>query len=320
MKAAVVHAFGEAPRYDDFNEPSVTVGESLVRVSAAATSRIVRARAEGTHYSSDLLPPFVVGVDGIGETRDRGRVYFLFPRAPFGSMAERAPVPDPHTVPVPDGLDDALAAAAAVPGWSCWVPLTRLAPIRPGESVLVNGATGSSGTMAVQVAKYLGARRVIATGRDVAKLKRLAELGADVVIPLAASTEPVRDAVRREARESSIGVVLDYLWGPSAEAILAGLGGPGAPRGSTRIRFVQVGTMSGRTISLEGALLRSSGVEILGSGVGAFSSAELTAAVGEFLQAMARRPFVIDFDVFPLAEVERSWPLERDRRQVYRVG
>lgn len=319
MKAAVVHTLGQAPRYEDFEEPRVGPGESLIRVSAAATSQLVRSRATGSHYSANEAPPFIVGVDGIGETPDRKRVYFTFPRPPFGSMAERVSVPDRQIAPVPEGLDDTAAAAAAIPGMSCWVPLTRLAPIRSGESVLVNGATGSSGTMAVQVAKYLGAGRVIATGRNATKLERLSALGADVVLPLGASTDTLRDAVRREARESSIGIVLDYLWGPSAEAILRALGGPEAPRGPARIRFVQVGAMSEATISLEGALLRSSGVELLGSGIGSSPHAELTAGIGEFLAAMARAHFVIEFDVFPLSDVERTWPLERDRRQVYRV-
>ena len=163
-------------------------------------------------------------------------------------MAEKVPIPANRLLPLPEGLDDATAAAAANPGISCWLPLTLLAPLRAGESVLVNGGTGISGRMAIQVAKHLGARRVIATGRDDAKLRSLAELGADVVLSLSQPTEDLRDAVREEARGSEIGVVLDYLWGSSAETILSALGGPDAPRGSSRIRYVQVGAVTGPTI------------------------------------------------------------------------
>lgn len=319
MKAAVVRTLGEPPRYDDFPDPPDAPSTARLRVSAAAVSPLVRARAAGGHYSLSARPPFVAGVDGVGEAADGRRLYFSAPEPPFGSLAETAVVPTRQTLPVPEGLDDLTVAAVAIPGASGWTPLTRLAPIRRGESVLVNGATGVAGRLAVQVARHLGAAHVVATGRDAGKLDALEPLGADVRILIGDAGTPFRAEVRRSARELRVGVVLDYLWGPSAASLLAALGGPDAPRGSDRVRFVQIGASSGGAISVDSALLRSSGVEIVGSGLGSQPPAVLAAAIGEFLAAQAQERFAIDFEVFPLREVERTWGSERDRRRVYRI-
>lgn len=307
MKAAVVREFGHPPIYGDFEDPVPRPGETTVSVTAAAVSPLARARAEGAHYSAGDALPFVPGVDGVGHTSDGLRVYFALPRPPFGSLATRAVVPVDQLVDVPDALDDTTAAAAANPGMSCWIPLTQFTRVGPDEAVLINGATGIAGRMAVQVAKYLGASKVIATGRDDAKLRGLSELGADVLLSVRPPLEAFRDAVRKEAHDAAIGTVLDYLWGPSAEAILQALGGPNAPRGPSRIRYVQVGNLSGPTITLAGAILRSSGIEILGSGLGSSSDAALVAGIGQFLNAFAQARFRIALDVHPLSDVERAW-------------
>jgi len=320
VKAAIVREFGHPPYYGDFAEPTPLPGETVVSVTATAVSPLVRGRASGAHYSADSTLPLVPGVDGVGRTPEGRRVYFGFPRPPFGSMAERVAVSADRLMPLPDSLGDATAAAAANPGMSCWVPLTILAPVRPGESVLVNGATGAAGRMAVQVAKHLGARKVIATGRDEAKLRTLPELGADVVLSLGQSAESLREAVRKEARECEVGVVLDYLWGPPAETILSALGGPGAPRGAARIRYVHIGSLAGNTISLAEAPLRSSGVEILGSGLGSSTDKDLVTGIGQFLEACASARFRIAIDVHPLSEVEQVWTRTTgEKRLVFRV-
>jgi NADPH:quinone reductase-like Zn-dependent oxidoreductase len=307
MKAAVVRALGQTPTYGDFEDPQPRPGEVTVSVTAAAVSPIVIARASGIHYSAETKLPFVPGVDGTGRTPEDQPVFFAFPRPPFGSMAERAPVRSNFVVPLPEGIDPVAAAAAANPGMSCWLPLTTRARIRPGESVLVNGGTGSAGRMAIQVAKHLGARKVIVTGRDETMFPALSELGADVVLSLRQPAPELRDAIRRETADSEVGVVLDYLWGPSAEAIIDALGGPNAPRGASRVTFVQIGTLSGPTISLPGAKLRSSGVEILGAGLGSSTSEELVTGIGEFLKAFVAGRFKVEFAAYPLTEVERAW-------------
>lgn len=320
MKAAIVREFGRPPDYGEFEDPRARPDETLVAVSAAAVSTLVRSRASGTHYSADESPPFVPGIDGVGTTPDGRRVYFMGPRPPFGSLAQRSVVDTDHMVSLPDDLEDVTAAAAANAGMSCWVPLTIHAPVRPGESVLINGATGVAGRMAIQVAKHLGAQRVIATGRTESKFAALRGLGADLVLPLGQPADALREAVRKEARESRIGVVLDYLWGPPTETILAGLGGPDAPRGPRRVRYVEVGSLAGPTITLPGALLRSSGVEIVGSGIGSSSGAELRTGIGQFLHAYVGARFQVELDVHPLAEVTRAWTeSSEDKRLVLQV-
>ncbi len=307
MKAAIVREVGKPPVYDDFDDPVAKPGELLISVSAAGVSRLVVSRATGRHYSVDARPPFVIGVDGVGRAADGRRLYFSFVRPPFGTMAERAPTKPEFTTAIPDGMDDVAAAATALSGMSCWVPLTRRAPLRPGESVLVNGATGAAGQMAIQVAKHLGARAVIATGRDEAKFASLRELGADVVLSLREPETELVERIRKEAREWEVGVVLDYLWGSTAETILNALGGPDGPRGSSRITFVQIGTLAGPTITLEGAKLRSSGVEIIGTGLGSSTYPDLVAAIGEFFRAFVAGRFRYRAEARPLSDVERAW-------------
>ncbi len=307
MKAAVVHAFGSPPVWEEFPEPTPNADEVLVRVTAAAVNPLVLSRASGAHYSAGHDLPFVPGVDGVGRTSDGRRVYFRAPRPPYGALAEHVPVQAARTLPVPDGVPDVTAAVAAIPGVSGWIPLTRLAPLRPGEAVLVNGATGSAGRMAVQVARHLGAPAVIATGRDPTAFPSLTAIGATATVALAGPTEQWTDQVKRLVREHHVGVVLDYLWGPSAEGILAALGGPDAPRGSSRIRYVTVGAITGEAISLRSALLRSSGIELVGSGIGSTPDQEIVAGTREFLDALGTGHFQVDYEPQPFASVQKNW-------------
>src|SRR5271155_1117994 len=142
MKAAIVTGVGKAPIYADFAEPVPADGESRVAVSAAAISHVVKGRASGRHYSSSGDLPFVVGIDGVGRMDDGRRVYFVLPRAPFGSMAEKTVVRPSQCISLPDDLDAVTAAAIANPGMSSWAALRERATLTAGETVLVNGATG----------------------------------------------------------------------------------------------------------------------------------------------------------------------------------
>ncbi len=307
MKAAVVRAFGARPTWEEFPSPVAEPGEVIVGVTAAAVNPIVLSLASGAHYSGHAVLPFIPGVDGAGRTSDGRRLYFRDLRSPYGALAEQAPVTASRAVPIPDGVTDVAAAVAAIPGASCWMPLTRLAPIRPGESVLVNGATGAAGRMAVQVARHLGAREVVATGRDPSGLTELAQLGVNFRLSLLEPAEELRDTVRRLAKELSIGVVLDYLWGPSAQVLLSALGGPGAPRGSSRVRYVSIGALAGDSSPVASRLLRSSGLEILGSGIGSATEEEIIAGTREFLGALATEKFRLDVEEQPLSRVEQNW-------------
>ena len=181
MKAAVVLEAGKPPVYAEFSEPEPAAGESRIAVTAAAISQVVKSRASGQHYSSAGQFPFVVGIDGVGRLDDGGRVYFVLPRAPYGSMAERTVAPPARCLPLPDDLDDVTAAAIANPGMSSWAAYVDRAKLKPGETVLVNGAAGTAGRLAVQIARHLGAAKVIATARNADALKSVAALGADVI-------------------------------------------------------------------------------------------------------------------------------------------
>lgn len=164
MKAAVVFDLAEGPVWADFIDPQPAPGQTLIDVRTAAISHVVKARASGRHYSFDGNLPFVPGIDGVGTTPQGQRVYFAFPTAPFGSMAQRAPVALQNCLPLPDALDDIQAAAMANPGMSAWASLVTRAQLQAGETVLINGATGSAGQLAVQIARYLGAKKSLQPG------------------------------------------------------------------------------------------------------------------------------------------------------------
>src|SRR6202142_1280351 len=198
MKAAIVVEAGKPPIYGDFQEPVPANGEVRITVSAAALSNVVKSRASGTHYSSSGGLPFVVRVDGVGRLDDGRRVYFVLPKPPLGSMSERTVVRSGQCVALPDGLDDVTAAAIANPGMSAWAALKERAKLVAGETVLVNGATGTAGRLAVQIAKYMGAKKVIATGRNVEVLKSLVSIGADVTIPLVEDGDALEQAFQAQ--------------------------------------------------------------------------------------------------------------------------
>ncbi len=317
MKAAIVESYQRGPEYGDFEEPVAKGGEVLMNVKAAGLSRLVQAQASGKHYSSEARFPFVPGVDGVGVLPDGQRVYFAFPSAPFGSMAERTAVLQSLCVPLPNDLDDATAAAAANPGMSSWAALTERAKFVKGESVLVNGATGVSGRLAIQIAKHLGARRVIATGRNEASVAGLGVLGADTVIPLDQPAESLTKVFRREIKEGGIDVILDYLWGPSAESLIASAAGHGSADAEPRIRFVQIGSLTGGTITLPGGSLRSSGLELMGSGLGSVSNERLVKSIGGFLRAIVPGRFEISVEPVPLSQVGAAWGSTTAKRIVF---
>jgi NADPH:quinone reductase-like Zn-dependent oxidoreductase len=316
MHAALVESFSLPPRYHETQRPEPGEGEVLLKVRAAALSNLVRGQANGSHYSSVTKLPFTPGNDGVGVTPDGARVYFLSPRAPFGSMAEYTVVSAAMTIPLPANIEDEVAAALGNPGLATWGSLLGRAKLQPGEVVLVNGATGVAGKQAVQVAKYLGAAKVIATGRDEKALAEVAALGANETISLTQPAEDLERRFRSALHESGVQVILDYLWGPSAEAILRAAAGHGSPGGEPRIRFVQIGSISGNSITLPAQLLRSSGVELLGSGLGSLSSGAILQGLTMMYAAESKVRFAIDINPLPLAKVEEAWTAKDDPRRI----
>jgi NADPH:quinone reductase-like Zn-dependent oxidoreductase len=318
MNAAIVESFAKPPHYGSFADPVAEPGEMLVNVEAAGLHQIVKSLAAGTHYGSTGKLPFVPGVDGVGRLTDGSRVYFGVSRPPFGTFAESAVTNKGLSVRLPDGLDPVTAAGIANPGMSSWVALAARAKFVAGESVLIVGATGSAGQLAVQIAKRLGARRVVAAGRNREALERMKTLGADAVIGLEQPHEALVTAFRSEIAEHGMDVVLDYLWGEPAECVLAAIAQKGLSHAAPRIRFVQIGHMAGATITLHAQTLRSSGVEVLGSGFGSASIEEIFAALKLFFEQAATKPFVTKIQAVPLRDVEALWNApERRGRLVF---
>lgn len=312
MKAAIVSSAGQTPVYGDFPEPVPAAGENRVAVAAAAISHVVKSRASGAHYSSSGHFPFIVGIDGVGRLDDGKRVYFVLPKTPLGSMAERTIVPSAHCVALPDDLDDVTAAAIANPGMSSWAAYTERAKLKAGETVLINGATGTAGRLAVQIARHLGAMKIIATGRNAAALDAVAALGADVTIPLVEDEAVLENSFKRQFSEG-VDVVIDYLWGHSAERLLIAAAKAGTE--AVPIRFVQVGSVSGSDIALPSAVLRSSPITLMGSGIGSIPLDRMIACIDDLLRATVPAGLEIATTSVPLADVEQAWAKDDSTRR-----
>jgi len=317
VKAAVVHSFGGPPRYADFGEPAAQGDEVVIAVKAASLTQLVRAQAAGKHYSSGNNLPFVPGADGVGRLADGTRVFFAFPRSPYGSMAQRSVTGVSKCIPLPDELDDVIAAAAANPGMSSWAALIERAKFQAGEVVLINGATGAAGRLAIQIAKYLGAGKVIATGRNQKSVEGLGPLGANVAIALDQSPQQLTEEFWRQIKANGVNIILDYLWGPSAESLFAAVGGHGSEQAEPRIRYVQIGSIAGQTVNLSAGALRRSGLELMGSGLGSVSHEGLIRSIAGLMKAIIPGKFKIDAEAIPLEQVEQAWTAPGDRRIVF---
>jgi NADPH:quinone reductase-like Zn-dependent oxidoreductase len=305
MKAAVITKPGRTPVFADFDDPVPKVDEALIVVTASALSHVTKSRASGSHHTAPGSLPAVVGIDGVGRTQDGRRVYFVLPEEPFGGMAEKAAVRMDQCIPLPADVDDITAAAIAIPGMSSWAALKDRAQMIVGETVLINGATGTSGRLAVQIAKFMGAKRVIATGRNIEALEQLKIIGADATIPLTLSPNELEMAFMEQFGGEGVDVVLDYLWGQSAEILI--MAGAKAGKEAVPIRFVQIGALSGGNIVLPSAVLRSSALVLMGSGIGSVPLEGLIGAIGGVLQAVVPARLKIETRVVPLAQVEDTW-------------
>lgn len=305
MKAAVLTAPGKTPVFADFDDPAAQSGEELIFVTASALSQVTKSRASGSHYTSPGSLPAVVGMDGVGRTEDGRRVYFVLPQAPFGGMAEKVTVKQEQCVPLPDEVDDVTAAAIAIPGMSSWAAFKERAHLIAGENVLINGAAGAAGRLAVQIAKYMGAKRVIATARNTEALEEVKALGADATIPLIQSPKELEAAFKEQFGGEGVDIVLDYLWGQTAEALIVAAAKGG--KDAAPIRFVQIGALSGANITLPSAALRSSALVLMGSGVGSIPLKGIVGAIHGVMQAIVPGKLQIKTETARLADVENAW-------------
>ena len=295
---------GGVPEPGDAPEP---VGE-VVEVLAAPINPIDLAVSRGILATGHPELPYVPGCEGVGRTAD-GRVVWIFGgafgRTSNGAMAERATIGDAHAIDVPDGADPAVAAGLGIAGLAGWLPFAWRAPLKGGENVLVLGATGSVGLVAVQTAKLLGAARVVAAGRSKAGLERALEHGADATLGLDADdlVEAMKDAFGGEGPN----YVFDPLWGePASAAVQAAV--PWAT-------VVNLGQSAGATSELASAAVRFKSLSILGHTNFAVPPDELAEHYRRLVEHVVAGDIRFEVERVPLEFVADAW-----RRQAEGAG
>lgn len=310
MKAAVVTEWGQSPTYTDFADPQAGDGTVAATVEASALTNLTKALISGKHYASgELTLPAIPGVDGVARLDDGRRVY-TGAVAPYGMMAERTLISAHGLVELPDGVDAVTAAAVPNPGISAWAALEFAAAVQPGQNVLVLGATGVTGSMAVQLAKSVfGAGRVIVTGRNESRLQWLRTVGADEAINLGDADVSEQIGALHAARPFD--AVLDYLWGDPAAKALAALAASHPAAHYHRTRFVQIGSMAGADITLPAAILRGTGITMSGVGIGSVPPEVLarirSEALPRLFDMVAAGAIELRTLTRPLAEVTDAW-------------
>ena len=308
MQAAVMKD-DQRPVYDRFAEPEAIDGAVVVEVLAAALTGLDKAVARSVHYVKMPDGPFVLGREGVARRSDGRRIYFNLnaPIAPFGSMAERTLIDPRFAFAVPDGVADDVAAALGNAGLAAWLGLSWRGRMRPGETMLILGATGVSGLIAVTAAKRLGAGRVIAAGRNREALQRAKHLGADETVDLAAAIDLV--AAYRDASGGAADVVIDYVCGAPAEAALEVL--------ATYGRLVHIGTRAGPTMTVPGATMRRSSIDIMGFGYYHAPVATQAEAYAELCRLTASGEIALDIETRPLSDIGAAWDAHAasDRRR-----
>ena len=297
MRAAVIERFGEPPVVREADEPKAD-GANVIEVTAAPLNPVDLSIASGKFYAGPPPLPYVPGGEGIGHPisgRPAARVYFRA-ALPNGAFAERA-VTSGKTVPLPDQVSDGMAAALGTPGIAAYLAMTRRAQLQPGETVLVLGATGVLGSIAVQVARLIGAGRVIAAGRDDRGLARARELGADATVDLK-QADGLTDRIR-EASGGQLQVVIDPIWGAPAMAALEAM----SPLG----RFVQLGQSAGADATLKSAILRGRYLSILGFTSFLVPWEEQAVAYRRLVDYAADGKIEVDVELLPLEAVADAW-------------
>jgi NADPH:quinone reductase-like Zn-dependent oxidoreductase len=319
MKAAVIFQKGEMPQYTDFPEPIVHGdSELLISVKAAAIKHVDKSRASGKHYSTknDINEAKIIGSDGVGLLEDGSRVYAI---GVSGMIAEKAVIEKSRMVPLPVGIDDLSAAALPNAVIGSAMGLRFRAGMKPGETVLINGATGFTGKIAVQIAKHYGAQKIIVTGRNQQSLQSLLTLGADEIVSVKQNDEAFVTQIKNIYNNTPIDVIIDYLWGHTAELILSALQGGGSFTHKTR--FVSIGSVTGDIIQLSAENLRSVDLQLSGSGLGSWTKDQMQKLFGEILPEMfqlaANKKLEVDTTSVNLEDIDRLWDMDvPDRKRL----
>jgi NADPH2:quinone reductase len=319
MRAALIRELGDDARLGETGEPAPAAGHTLVEVLAAPLNPADVAVASGRFFAGHPPLPFVPGIECAGrvlasDAFSPGTLVYAGMEGMGlqrdGSLAERALAADTGVVALPDDVDAAVAAALGVAGLAAWLPLAWRAPVRPGETVLVLGATGVLGLVAVQAAKVLGAGRVVAAGRRPEALARAAELGADATVEIrlheggADAHAALAEALAAACGEGGPSLVVDPLWG---EPLVAAL--EVAPRGA---RIVQIGQSAGAQAVIPSAHVRGKAIDLLGFTNFAVPKDVLHAALLDLVGHAHAGRIRVDLERVPLAEVESAWQRQVD--------
>lgn len=301
MRAAVLTAPDAVPVCADFPEPEPSPGREPLALVAAGMHQVVRSVGSGRHYGSTNAYPLVLGVDAVARRDQGGLVYTGLTTPPWGTMAER--LVTPFDLPLPAGADPLAIAAGMNPAMSSFVPLTHHRE-RHGAlgTVLVLGATGMAGRAAVQAAFALGATHVIAAGRDQEALAALRATGAETV-SISGSAEPLARAVQA----ATPSLVLDYVWGPVAEATFAALGRRGLDEDAADISYVQIGSLAGAAAAVPASLLRSRRITLSGSGAGSVPTKRLIALLPHLMALIADGTLAVPYTAYPLNRIADAW-------------
>jgi NADPH:quinone reductase len=293
------------PELADVPEPE----EDVLEVIAAPLNPVDLAVSRGLYFGGHPELPYVPGCEAVGRAAD-GRVVWIFGGglglARNGAMAERATIGEAVTVELPPNADPALAGALGIAGLAGWLPLAWRAPLRGGETVLVLGATGTVGIVAVQAAKLLGAARVVAVGRRTEGLERATRLGADATVQLGDEDDLVaalKDAFDGEGPS----YVFDALWGaPAAAAVEAA-----APRAT----IVNLGQSASPTAELSSGAVRGKNLNIFGHTNFGVPPADLAEQYVRLVGHATAGDIRLEVDRVPLDAVDDAW-----RRQAEGAG
>ncbi|MGX5684614.1 quinone oxidoreductase family protein [Chryseobacterium cucumeris] len=322
MKAAVVFEKGSIPQYADFPDPEVKENEILISVKAASIKNLDRARAGGNHYSTENQEhrPTVIGTDGAGYLENGDKVYFFSKK---GTVAEKAVADKKMIIPIPEELDFSLAAALPNAVMGSAMALKFKTGLQPGNTILINGATGITGRIAVQMARLYGAGKIIVTGRNEESLQSLLELGADEVVSLKLEGNDFKQKIKEIHKVTPIDAIIDYIWGHSVEMLLSALKGDGTF--SHKTKLVTIGGMSGDTIQLSSQILRGTDIQISGSGLGSWTKEEshflFSKIIPEMFQAAAEGKIKMETQDVDIKNIETVWnaEIQSGKRLVIRI-
>jgi|SRR5699024_712996 len=303
MRAGVVHSLGTTPVVGEFEDPAPDAEPATV--VAAAMNPVDVAVVEGEMPFRRIDPPFVAGIEGVARLDDGAHRYFFSPRAPYGAYAERVPLRDAElTAAVPDGVDPVIAAALGTSGLAAYLALTATAELREGEDVAVLGADGQVGRVAVQVARTLGAGRIVAVVHRDDDAARRYDLGADAVVS-SADIDSLGERLR-SALPGGADVMVDLVWGSVI--------GPALQAAAQGARVVQVGNAAGAQATVSAPTLRNGLVRLSPHSNFLFSPEDRARAFGRLVALAAAGQVTVEAEQVGLEDTAAAYRLLVERR------